>query len=102
MQACMDAWAACNKLVNEKGALLPYSFLKALEQCAHLCISNYEALKENDERIPPTASACIELCDDCADLSAPIEGVAFQHCANACSQCSLLISSWVADRNSNV
>lgn len=96
VQACFDAWMQCETLLlalGEAGVSLSRKFTKVLDECAHICMGTFQALKKGADDTPRLAILCVGICEECAELLETRSEAPFLHCARTCRTCSDSVSA---------
>ncbi len=90
-QACLDASFNCENVLTEFG-IKKKSFsshkAKLLEECAHVCMGTYHAIKNQSINAALLALLCMGICDECAEFCESFDNSVFKQCAEACRYCS--------------
>lgn len=90
-QTCLEAWINCENLLAEISLRQPgyaHSMEKTLDDCAHLCMETWQAIKSNDPDTRKMVLLCIGLCEECADACNRYNDPFFGQCARACRKCA--------------
>lgn len=95
--ACFDAWIKCENLlidVQEIRNHLSKKVIKVLDECAHICLGTFHALKTGSVNSKDMALLCVGICEECAELCEDHNGTAFQECAKICRDCANKLSDF--------
>ena len=87
-QVCLDAFINCEHLLAEKKTSLSFQIAKLLNECAHICIGTFHAIKNQSVNTSQLALLCIGICDECAEVCDAVDNKLFKQCAQACRYCS--------------
>ena len=89
-QVCLDAFLSCQLLLKtiagEKN--FPIKITDLLNECAHVCVGTFYAIKHGSINAPGMALLCMGICEECAEVCESFEGNVFTQCAEACRYCS--------------
>jgi len=99
-QVCLDAFINCEILLKgqaKKRTLLSAQITKLLNECAHICMGTFYAIKNNSINASRLALLCMGICDECAEVCDSIDNDLFKQCAQACRYCSNTVSELVVD-----
>ena len=98
-QVCLDAFINCEHLlthVGKKGIKLSSHIAKLLNECAHICVGTFYAIKNRSVNTAQLALLCVGICDECAEVCDMIDSNEFKQCAQACRYCSNTVSKLAA------
>ena len=101
-QVCLDAFINCENLLTEickKGNRLSFHIAKLLDECAHICVGTFYAIKNQSVNVSKLALLCIGICDECAEVCGSFDDNNFQQCAQVCRYCSKTMGDLVLDYN---
>ena len=90
-QVCLDAFANCEHVLTEvgrKGAKLSSPISKLLNECAHICMGTFQAIKNHSVNTSKLALLCMGICDECAEVCESFDDTIFKQCAEICRYCS--------------
>lgn len=89
-QVCLDAFFNCKNLLSGLGTqTTPSAHLsKLLNDCAHICMGTFYAIKNGSVNATQLALLCMGICEECAEACENIENKEFKQCAEACRYCS--------------
>ena len=90
-QACFNVWMNCEDLLAnlyEAKNSLSKKITKVIDECAHICMGTFHALKTSSGNSERFALLCIGICEECAEVCEELQGEAFQQCAKLCRECS--------------
>lgn len=93
-QVCLDAFVNCRILLEglKKTKGLSMQKENLLNECAHICIGTFHALKNKSVNTNQLALLCIGICDECAEVCDSLDSSHSQQCAQACRYCSNCMS----------
>jgi hypothetical protein len=100
-QVCLDAFINCEHLLTEvarKGTRLSSHITKLLNECAHICMGTFHAIKNHSVNTWQLALLCMGICDECAEVCDSIEHSLFKQCAQVCRYCSDVMSELAGSR----
>jgi len=92
----MEAWLNCENLlisITQKPTSYSQYTLRAINECADICLAAQEALKIKYKNIGELALLCIGTCEECADICERYSGTQFKTCATTCRYCSNVFTS---------
>ena len=95
--ACLDAWIKCENMLTDIHEIQNYiskKVVKVLDECAHICLGTFHALKTGSVNSKNMALLCVGICEECAELCEDHNGTAFQECAKICRQCANSLSDF--------
>lgn len=95
--ACFDAWIKCENLlmdVHEIQTILSKKVVNVLDECAHICLGTFHALKSGSVNSKNMALLCVGICEECAEICEDLHGTAFQECAKICRDCANKLSDF--------
>ena len=90
-QVCLDAFFNCkNLLTRTDKKTIPFTphLIKLLNDCAHICMGTFYAIKNGSVNTAQLAVLCMGICEECAEACRAIENKDFKQCAQACQYCS--------------
>jgi len=90
-QACFNVWMNCEDLLkslHEAKNTLSHKVTKVIDECAHICMGTFHALKTRSTNSERFAVLCIGICEECAELCEGLKGEAFERCARLSRECS--------------
>ena len=90
-QVCLDASFNCQNLLKEFGEKtksLSSRKAKLLDECAHVCMGTFHAIKNRSANAGLLAILCVGICEECADFCESFNNPLFKQCADACRYCS--------------
>lgn len=89
-QVCLDALINCEQLLTKtsNSKLLSPKIEKLLNECAHICMGTFYAIKYSSVNAPQMAVLCIGICEECAEACENFKDCWFERCAEACRNCS--------------
>jgi hypothetical protein len=91
----MDAWLNCENLLitlSKKHVSFAEKTTQVIDECAHICLATFHALKSNFTKVQNLALLCVGICEECAEICERYNDSYFLSCAAACRQCSLAIT----------
>ena len=92
-QVCLDAFINCESLLTGlQKTKSNFPLVKLLEECAHICMGTFHAIKNDSVNTFKLAVLCIGICDECAEVCDSFKDFTFKQCAQACRYCSNCIS----------
>lgn len=87
---CLETWISCENLLaalqlNE----LPgkEQLAKVVDECAHICMETWQALKNRCASARKLILLCIGICAECADACTVFTHPQIQQCAALCRRC---------------
>ncbi|MDQ6608871.1 MAG: hypothetical protein M3Y85_03520 [Bacteroidota bacterium] len=89
--ACFEAWVNCENLLADVQAIqkfLSQKVLKVIDECAHICLGTFHALKTGSVNSKRMALLCVGICEECAELCEMQNGSMFERCAMVCRECA--------------
>lgn len=95
--AAFDAWIKCENLlvdIHSVGSYLSKQVVNVLDECAHICLGTFHALKTGSVNSKNMALLCVGICEECAELCESHHGTAFQQCAQTCRACANHLSDF--------
>lgn len=95
--ACFDAWINCENLLTDVQAIKDFiskKIVKVLDECAHICLGTFHALKTGSADCRNLALLCVGICEECAELCETQKGTMFEVCARACRECANKMSDF--------
>jgi hypothetical protein len=95
IKACIAAWLQCETLLESltnQGISFSARTQQVLEECAQMCLATGHAVKNNLPRRYELALLCVGLCEECAEICERYKNKLFDACAQACRQCSAVIT----------
>lgn len=95
--ACFDAWVNCENLLSDVQAIkkfLSKKVVKVLDECAHICMGTFHALKTGSVNSRNMALLCVGICEECAEVCERHAGLSFEHCAKVCRCCANVLSDF--------
>ena len=99
-QVCLDAFVNCNNLLrglDKRGISFSAQIAKLLNECAHICMGTFYAIKNDSVNTSRLALLCIGICDECAEVCDSVDNNLFKQCAQACRYCSNTVSALAID-----
>ena len=89
-QVCLDAFLSCQLLLNTIAGEenFPKKINDLLNECAHLCVGTFYAIKHGSVNAARMALLCIGICEECAEACESFDGNIYRQCAEACRYCS--------------
>ena len=93
-QACLEAWINCETLLKKISGKksLSSKVSKVIDECAHICMGTFHALKNQSGNFHKFALLCVGICEECAEACDTINDEEFRQCASACRACSYTMS----------
>lgn len=91
----MEAWLNCENLLitfAQKDASISSRTRQVVDECAHICLATFHALKRKMTDVQELALLCIGICEECAEVCERYNDALFRNCAAACRQCSSAIT----------
>jgi hypothetical protein len=95
--ACFNAWINCENLLTEVHEIRDYiskKVINTLDECAHICLGTFHALKTGSVNSKNMALLCVGICEECAELCESHHGSAFKECARICRDCANTMSEF--------
>jgi hypothetical protein len=95
--ACFDAWIKCENLLVEIHTIKDYlskKVIKTIDECAHICLGTFHALKSGSVNSQKMALLCVGICEECAELCENHHGSEFKECARICRECANKLSDF--------
>lgn len=89
--AAFNAWMKCEHLLIDIQAVRNYlskKLLNVLDECAHICLGTFHALKTGSVNSKNFALLCVGICEECAEVCETHQGAAFRECAEICRECA--------------
>ena len=90
-QVCLDASVNCQNILGEFGKQnwnLSFRKAKLLDECAHICMGTFHAIRNGSVNAGLLAILCMGICDECAEVCESFNSPLFKQCADACRYCS--------------
>lgn len=90
-QYCLEAWISCENLLANLAMSHPPALpnmAKTVDECAHICMETWQALKSHTQEIKKLVLLCIGICEECAELCEQHNNPQMQQCAKACRNCA--------------
>lgn len=90
-QVCLDAFINCEILLTglgEKRIGKSSQITELLNECAHICMGTFYAIKYGSVNASQLALLCMGICDECAEVCDAVDNNLFKQCAQACRYCS--------------
>lgn len=95
--AAFDAWIKCENLLIDVQSIRSYlskKVINVLDECAHICLGTFHALKSGSVNSKSMALLCVGICEECAELCETHHGSAFKECALICRECASKLSDF--------
>lgn len=93
--AAFDAWIECENLLVDIHSIQNYiskKVVNVLDECAHICLGTFHALKTGSVNSKSMALLCVGVCEECAELCETHHGTSFKECAKICRDCANKLS----------
>lgn len=93
--AAFDAWMKCENLLIDVQVIRKYiskRVINVLDECAHICLGTFHALKTGSVNSRNMALLCVGICEECAEICEVHHGTAFKECARICRDCANKLS----------
>ena len=89
-QVCLDAFFSCQLLLKTLAGKenFPIKINVLLNECAHICVGTFYAIKHASVNAPRMAFLCMGICEECAEVCESFDGNIYRQCAEACRYCS--------------
>ena len=90
-RVCLETWINCENLLNKVaslGSVLSRKVYKIVDECAHICMGTFHAMKTYSVNIRNMAMLCVGICEECAEICESHHDAEFQQCARLSRQCS--------------
>lgn len=97
INACFNAWINCESLLTDLQSLkkfLSNQVVKVVDECAHICMGTFHALKTGSVNSQNMALLCVGICEECAEVCERLNGTAFEQCAKVCRECANRMSDF--------
>ena len=95
--AAFDAWIKCENLLIDIQEIRNYiskKVVNVLDECAHICLGTFHALKTGSVNSKNMALLCVGVCEECAEVCEGHHGTAFEECAKICRECANKLSDF--------
>lgn len=95
--AAFNAWIKCENLLIDIHAIRNYiskKAVKVLDECAHICLGTFHAMKSGSVNSKNMALLCVGICEECAELCDAHQSPAFKECAITCRDCANKLSDF--------
>lgn len=89
--ACLEAWINCESLLSElstREVSYAHKLEKTVDECAHICMETWQALKNHPQQARHMVLQCIDMCEECMDACDRYDDEWFGQCARACRNCA--------------
>lgn len=88
---CLETWISCENLLvslalEETGSL--NHVVKTVDECAHICMETWQALKSRSTEARKLVLLCIGICEECAEACEQSSLLQLKECAKACRRCA--------------
>jgi hypothetical protein len=93
--AAFNAWIQCENLLIDVHSVRDYiskKAIKVLDECAHICLGTFHAMKSGSVNSKNMALLCVGICEECAEYCETHGGTAFKECATICRDCANKLS----------
>lgn len=93
--AAFNAWIKCENLLIDIQSIRNYiskQVLNVLDECAHICLGTFHALKTGSVNSQNMALLCVGICEECAEICESHHGTSFKECARICRECANSLS----------
>ncbi|RYZ57150.1 MAG: hypothetical protein EOO14_11340 [Chitinophagaceae bacterium] len=93
--ACFNAWIKCENLLielQEVQKFISKKVINVIDECAHICLGTFHALKTGSVNSANMALLCVGICEECAEICEDHNGTAFKECARICRECANRLS----------
>lgn len=90
-QVCLETWINCENLLSEislRQTSYSHRLEKTLDECAHICMEAWQALKGNPAEAKDVVLLCMGICEECAEACSRYHDDWFRQCAQACRKCA--------------
>jgi hypothetical protein len=90
-QVCLQTWINCENLLNSLAQVksgISNKITRVIDECAHICMGTFQALKNRSSNISRYALLCVGICEECAELCEKLADEQFMVCARMCRKCS--------------
>lgn len=88
---CLEAWINCENIISnssKKKIAMSNSLKNSINECAHICLGTFHAIKTKSCNTNNIVLLCIGICEECAELCEDFSDDVFIKCAEACRNCS--------------
>lgn len=95
--AAFNAWIKCENLLIDVHSIRDYiskKVVKVLDECAHICLGTFHAMKSGSVNSKNMALLCVGICEECAEMCETHKGTAFLECATICRDCANKLSDF--------
>lgn len=90
-QHCLETWISCENLLAhlQMGQIKGIDeILKTVDECAHICMETWQAIKSQSDTTPKLVLLCIGICEECADMCEQQPCLQMKQCAKTCRTCA--------------
>ena len=89
-QVCLDTFLSCQLLLQaiEGEENFSEKISTLLNDCAHICVGTFYAIKHGSVNAPRLALLCMGICEECAEVCESFGESIYKRCAEACRYCS--------------
>ena len=95
--AVFEAWIKCENMladVHEIRNFISKKVINVLDECAHICLGTFHALKSGSVNSRNMALLCVGICEECAEICEVHQGAEFKECARICRDCANKLSDF--------
>lgn len=95
--AAFNAWIKCENLLMDVHGIrnhISKKVVNVLDECAHICLGTFHALKSGSANCKNIALLCVGICEECAELCETHYGSSFKDCAKICRDCANALSDF--------
>ena len=90
-QQCLEAWIGCENLLAHLVSVRAKGIdhvLKTVDECAHICMETWQAIKTSSAETYNLILLCIGICEECADMCEQQPCLQMKQCAKTCRLCA--------------
>lgn len=94
---CFNAWINCENLLADLQSIKKYlskQVINVVDECAHICMGTFHALKTGSVNSRNMALLCVGICEECAEVCEGLNGTSFAQCAQVCRECANHLSDF--------
>lgn len=90
-QQCLEAWISCESLLAHLVSVQATGIekvMKTVDECAHICMETWQAIKSRSAETCRLILLCIGICEECADVCEQQPCLQMKQCAKTCRTCA--------------
>lgn len=90
-QQCLETWISCEGLLAHllaAGVKGMDKIVKTIDECAHICMETWQAIKSRSAETPKLVLLCIGICEECAEVCEHQPCLQMKQCGKLCRTCA--------------